>query len=321
MYGSTDKGENMEIMHRKPAFGLYSRLARASLASLLVFWAAVPLATAGTLERIKETGKLNLGYGGGRPLSYQDESGNPAGFAVALCGKVADALKAELGTPSLSVNYVQMQGDEGLQAVAQGKIDLLCSATVTSLEARKQVSFSIPIFAGGVGAVVRIDASDRLKDVLSGRIPKAGPTWRGNSDILMRENTISVIPGSRAEHAFLERAQELKLIPKIAPVSDAATGIARVLDGRSNVFLADRAVLLDSVKRSGSTDLQVLDRYLTHETSAFALARDDSDFRLSVDTALSSLFRSDGFRPIYEKYFGPINETQLTMFRISAPEH
>jgi ABC-type amino acid transport substrate-binding protein len=319
MYGSMDKGENMELMHRIPAIGRYSRLACASLASLLVLVAAASSATAGTLERIKETGKLNLGYGGGRPLSYQDDSGNPAGFAVALCGKIADALKAELGLPSLSVNYIPMTGDEGLQAVAQGKIDLLCSATVPSLAARKQVSFSIPIFAGGVSAVVRTDASVRLKDVLSGRIPPTSPTWRGNADVLMRESTISVIPGSRAERAIEARMNELKIIPKIAPVNDAATGISRVLDGRSNVFLADRAVLLDTMKRAGSPDLQVLDRYLTHETYAFALARDDSDFRLSVDTALSQLFRSDGFRLVYEQSFGPLNDTALTLFRIGAP--
>jgi putrescine:ornithine antiporter len=320
MYGSTDKGENMEIMHRIPAFGLYSRLARASLASLLVLLAAVPLATAGTLERIKETGKLNLGYGGGRPLSYQDEAGKPAGYAVALCGKVADALKAELGLPSLSVNYVPITREGALEAVEQGRIDLLCSAAVPSLASRKRVSFSIPIFAGGVGALVRTDAPDRLKDVLSGRIPATSPTWRGNADALLRNNTISVIPGSRAERALQNRMNELKLIPKIAPVTDVADGISRVSDGRSNVFLADRAVLLDAAKRSGSSNLEVLDRYLTHETYAFALARDDSDFRLSVDTALSRLFRSDEFRPIYQQSFGPINDIGLTLLRIGAPE-
>jgi ABC-type amino acid transport substrate-binding protein len=319
MYGLMDKGENMEIMHRIPALGLYSRFARASLASLLVLLAAAPLAAAGTLERIKETGKLNLGYGGGRPLSYRDDSGNPAGFAVALCGRIADSLKAELGLASLTVNYVPITGDEGLQAVAQGKIDLLCSATVPTLAARKQVSFSIPIFAGGVGALVRTDASTRLKDVLSGRIPPTSPTWRGNADVLLQKSTISVIPGSRAERALEMRMDELKLIPKIVPVNDVATGMSRVLDGRSNVFFADRAVLLDAMKRGGSPDLQVLDRYLTQETYAFALARDDSDFRLSVDTALSQLFRRDGFRDFYAQSFGPISDTALTLLRIGAP--
>jgi ABC-type amino acid transport substrate-binding protein len=310
MYGSTDKGENMNVMHRIPSF-------------LLVLLAAAPMAGAGTLERIKETGKINLGYGGGTPaarlFSYKDDSGKPAGFGVALCGKVADGLKANLGLPSLSVNYVPITGDEGLGAVAAGKIDILCDATVPTLTARKEVSFSIPIFAGGVGAVVRADASTRLKDVLSGHVPPTSPTWRGNADKLLRESTISVIPGSRAERALNARLGELNLVPKITPVKDVATGISRVADGRSNVFFAERASLLDGVYRSGSSELQVLDRFFTQETLAFAVARNDDDFRLTVDTALSQIIRSGEFRDLYAQSFGLIDEGALTFFRISAP--
>jgi len=315
----------MEIMHPTPSLGLYSRPRKAArfvlalLVPLLVLLAAAPPASAGTLERIKESGKLNFGYGDSRPFSYKDDSGNPAGFGVALCGKVADALKARLGLPALTVNYVPVTGDEGLQAVADGKIDMLCDATVPSLKARKRVSFSIPVYAGGVGAVVRADASTRLKDVLSGRVPPTSPTWRGNADVLLRESTLSMIPGSRAARALDARAKELQLVPKFVPVNNVATGLTRVLDGRSNAFFAERSVLLDAVKRNGSRDLEVLDRYFTHETLAFAVARDDSDFRLAVDTALSQLFDSDGFGDIYAQSFGPITESTLAMFRFAAP--
>jgi polar amino acid transport system substrate-binding protein len=319
MYASTDKGENMKLMHRLPPTSRYNRLARASLASLLVLLAASPLAAAGTLERIKDTGKLNLGYGGGRPFSYQDDSGKPAGFAVSVCDKVADALKSELGLPSLSVNYVQVTRKEGIGAVAAGKIDLLCDATVPTLAARKEVSFSIPIFASGVAAVVRSDASTRLKDVLSGRVPPTSPLWRGNADVLLRESTLSVVPGTRAELALSARIGELKMVPKIVPVSDNAAGIAAVLDGRSNVFFAERATLLDSVKRGGSTNLQVLDRFFTRETLALAVARGDEDFRLAVDTALSGLYRSNEFRDVYSKSFGEMKDSTLSLFRAEAP--
>ena len=52
---------------------------------------------AGTLDRVKQSGKLTLGYrADARPFSYRDESGSPAGYSVALCGKIAEELKAKV---------------------------------------------------------------------------------------------------------------------------------------------------------------------------------------------------------------------------------
>src|SRR4029077_1497677 len=114
----------------------------------------------------------------------------PAGYAIALCGKIADAMKADLGLSSLAVDYVAVARDEGVRSGAQGKIDILCEATVPTLKSRKEVSYSIPIFASGIGAVVAKDASARLKDILSGRTPPTSPTWRANADQLLRNSTV-----------------------------------------------------------------------------------------------------------------------------------
>ena len=312
----------MEIMHRIPRTGRYSRLARASFAFLLVVVAAAPLAAAGTLDRIKESGKLNLGYGESRPFSYKDDSGKPAGFGVALCGKVADALKAQLGLSSLSINYLPMADkNEGLQAVADGKIDMLCDATVPTLAARKRVSFSIPVFAGGVGAVVRADASTRLKDVLSGRIPPTSANWRGNADVLLRESTLAAVPGSRAEKRSRGARKRIEIGPQNHSRSTTSRPACRgCLTAAQTPFSANERILLDFVNRSGSRDLQVLDRYYTQETLAFAVARDDTDFRLGVDAALSQLFHSGGVSEVYAQSFGPISASAATFYDLVAVE-
>ena len=45
-------------------------------------------------------GKLTLGYrADARPFSYRDEAGKPAGYSVALCQKIAEQVKTELGLP------------------------------------------------------------------------------------------------------------------------------------------------------------------------------------------------------------------------------
>ena len=287
---------------------------------LLLLTAAPPASAAGTLERVKASGKLTVGYGAdARPFTYKDESGNPAGYAIALCGKIADAMKADLGLSSLAVDYIAVTPDEGLRAIVQGKIDILCEATVPTLKSRKEVSYSIPIFASGIGAVVAKDASTRLKDILSGRTPPTSPTWRANADQLLRQSTISVVAGTRTEQMLADRLSQLQLIPKMVPVDSYAAGIDRMLDGRSNVLFGDRAILLDIVRRQNlSGQLQVLDRFFTHETLAFAVPRDDENLRLDVDAALSRLFRSNEFRDVYGKWFGPLKDETWSLFRLTA---
>ncbi len=134
----------------------------------------------GTLDRVRETGKLVLGYRvDARPFSYQDASGKAIGYSVALCEKVAAEVKAELGLPELALEWVPVTLDQRFQAVAQGKIDLMCAADTATLERRKEVSFSLPIFPSGIAAVLRADAPAPLQDVLAGR-PASGPIWRAS---------------------------------------------------------------------------------------------------------------------------------------------
>ena len=53
----------------------------AVIAIILLTLAAAAPASAGTLDRVKSTGHLRLGYrADARPLSYEDESGKPAGI-------------------------------------------------------------------------------------------------------------------------------------------------------------------------------------------------------------------------------------------------
>jgi ABC-type amino acid transport substrate-binding protein len=319
-----DKGETMYLTHsfsdrgRRTSAPMFSLRALVPLLAALV---AVPPALAGTtLDRIKETRTLRLGYGPETPLMQKDASGKPTGFAIGLCQKIAEAAKLELNLPALAVEYVPVTGDGGVAAVAQGKVDVLCDPTPPTAAARKQVSFSIPVFASGIGAVLRRDGSQRLKDILTDRSLPTTPNWRGNADQLVRNSTMAVISGARAERLLIERLSEKQIIPKIVTVDDPAAGVAQVVEGRANVFFADKAVLFDAVKRSGASgDLQILDRYFTQDTFAFAVARDDEDLRLLVDSALSRLYRSSDFSSFYATWFGqPLGEVGLILFRLNA---
>ena len=54
----------------------------------------------GTLKKIKDTGAITIGYRESSiPFSYLDDKQQPIGYAMDLCMKVVDAVKAELKMP------------------------------------------------------------------------------------------------------------------------------------------------------------------------------------------------------------------------------
>ena len=81
--------------------GLRVRIAILAIASLAaavlqIAWAAT--ASAATLDRVRETGKLTLGYRtDARPFSYKDETGNADGYAVALCKQIVEQAEITAG--------------------------------------------------------------------------------------------------------------------------------------------------------------------------------------------------------------------------------
>lgn len=275
-------------------------------------------AEAQTLDRIRETGKIRLGYvKDARPFSFEDDIGQPGGYAVSLCSAVADELKKELGNPDLALEWVALGRDERFEAVNAGSAHLVCSANSVTLDRRKTVSFSIPIFPSGIGALVRADAPIPLREVLERGRPSDRPIWRGSPAWTVLEKKIfTAVAGTTAEVWVKERITTFKLDATVTTVATYDEGIKSVLDGSTDVFFGDRPILLDAAARSKeSGDLVVLNRHFTYEPLALALAREDEDFRLAVDRALSHFYKSEGFRDFYSEWFGLPDDMSVTFFR------
>jgi len=273
-----------------------------------------------TLERVKQAGKLTLGYrADARPFSYRDEAGNAAGYSVALCQKIAEQVKAELKLSALNIEWVPVTMDSRFGDVQQGKIDLLCGADTVTLARRQEVSFSISIFPGGIGALLRSDSSYRLRDVLTKGPAASRPFWRASPAQLLQQQTFSVVAGTTSEKWLAGRMEKFQLSAKVVPAENYEDGVRKVLDRTANVFFGDRAILLEAVQRSPSArDLIVLDRRFTNEPLALALQRGDEDFRLLVDRTLSHLFESADFRFLYAKWLGEPDADALNFFQMTA---
>src|ERR1700745_3066222 len=81
--------------------------------SALLLHAAKTETPTEALARGRQTTVFRVGYyADAGPFSYQDEAGQPAGYAVALCQAIANDLKSELGLSSLDVQFVLVTGED-----------------------------------------------------------------------------------------------------------------------------------------------------------------------------------------------------------------
>jgi ABC-type amino acid transport substrate-binding protein len=283
------------------------------------FLGAAP-GSAATLDRIKETGKITLGYRvDAPPFSYRDQSGAAAGYSTALCQKVADQVKRELGLAMLTVAWTPVALADRFSAVQQGKVDLMCGADTVTFARRKEVAFSIPIFASGIGALLRADAPAALRQILAEGPAPSNPVWRGSpARTLLEKKTFTIVTGTTAANWLPGRLDAFQINATVAPVDSYEAGVARVLDRSSDVFFGDRILLFETARRNASSaNLVALDRLFTNEPLALALPRNDDDFRLVVDKALSGAFASKDFDGLYAKWFGEPDESALAFFRMN----
>jgi len=298
----------------------YTKLVIGSMLSLVMALVIPMAASAQTLERIQESGTFNIGFVSDQPpFSSVSADKQATGYAITLCQRVADAAKAKLGLPALRVKYTPTSIMAGLQMVEQGQVDVLCGAVTDTLKRRESVSFSIPIFNGGIGVLLRKDAPDDLVRVLKGKVAHTGPIWRSTINRGLSEHTYAVDTGTTTEAWVRERIATLGVIATVVEVDDKQKGVQMVVDKKADAYFADRVILRTYASQSeDADDLTVLDRYFTYEPLAVVTPRGDEDLRLLVDTTLSTLYRSDEFVDFYTGYFGKPSDITQMLFKAYA---
>lgn len=292
---------------------LYSGLLGLSLLASL----ATPFAaSAQTLDRIKKADAIKLGFvDRAAPYTSVGAEGKPVGYAIEVCQVVAEAVKLKLAQPALNVRYVALKAEDAEEAVSQGRVDLLCTATVETLKRRERMSYSVPVVSGGLGVLLRVDAAQSLRDVLNGKQARTGPVWRATVNGGLANHTYAVRAGTVTEDWVREQTRRLGATVNAIKVDDDGKGIELVRARQADAFFGERALLKDYVQRNGlGRELVVLERRFVAEPLALAMARNDDDFRLLVDASLSRLLKSADFGKLFERHFGPLDEASRAIY-------
>jgi len=258
----------------------------ASIAGLALAVTTVLAASAeSAVDRIRETGLITLGVRrDAPPHSYIDAKGNPAGYSVEVCTDVVARLQDNLGLSQLRMKFVPVDATERFQAIADGRIDLLCGAATITLSRRAIVDFSIPTFVDGASVLVRKGASEDFSALTGGRI--------------------GVRAGTTTEEALHTPLSSFGMTAEIIPVADHADGLHRVESGEIDAYFGDQSILFALRDRSEMKEqLAVAGNTLTLELHGLALPLGDVQFRLEIDRALSQLYRSGRMADIFTAVF------------------
>ena len=296
------------------------KLAKANNLLLVCILALLPIMVHGnTLERIRASHAITLGY---LPdfVPFSDQAADKAsGYAIDLCLKIAEKVKTELGLPGLQIRYQPVTVTDEMSAVSSGKIDILCTPTPPTLERRKAVSYSVPIYTAGLSVVVRKDASEALLNVLNGKVARTGPTWRATVNRGLSNQTYATTAGGVTETWIRQQMRLLGVVATLVTVENTDAGLERVAEGKADAFFSERMMLKNLLSTHYSAgNLVLLDRIFEYAPTAMAVDRDDENFRLLVDTALSEMYRSGEIEQAFDKYLGGASDTAKKLFKVYA---
>jgi polar amino acid transport system substrate-binding protein len=304
---------------QSPRFAATASKWGAALTVLVLGFTAIGSASAGeALDRIRANGKVRFAYlPKAAPFTSANASGVVEGYGAALCEKIAAGLSS--GAEKIAVEWVPVTIDSAAGAISSGQADVLCTPSNATLARRKNASFSLPVFPGGVRAVVRDDITPQVREALENN-PRTRPVWRGTPAQGMIEATrFATVAGTSSERRLAQVIRQFKLNTVTVSVPDYASGIKFLMEDKIDVFFAEYDVAMAAMDEKAKQELRILDRHITNEPLALALPRGDEDLRLAVDTVLSATYSSADFAALYGKYFGGLDDATRTFFNWVTP--
>lgn len=264
--------------------------------AVLAALTTVALAGAGTLDRVRESNTLRLGYrADAPPHSYADASGRPAGYIVDLCREVAAAVAQQMQPAQLKVDYVQVSAENRFEAVRAGEIDLLCDPSSITMTRREIVDFSLPTFIDGAGILApRELVIERFEDLKGKRV--------------------GVLTGTTTEEMLRQAITGMNIRAELRIVQDHREGASLVSTSRLDAYVADRSILARMLlRREAPATLHLSPRYFSYETYGLAMQRGDDAFRLLVDRTLARIYRSGRIEEMIRRAFGSDPDDVLRM--------
>jgi glutamate/aspartate transport system substrate-binding protein len=244
------------------------------------------LAQEGTLKKIKDSGAITIGHRDASvPLSYYDDKQQPIGYAMDLCAKIVDAVKAELKMPALKVNYQLVTSANRIPLMANGTIDLECGSTTNNIARQEQVWFTMTHFVTANRWVAKKSANIKKLADLKGKT------------IVSTAGTTNI-----KQITEINAAQNLGM--NIISANGHPEAFQMVETGRAVAFVMDdiiEAGLVANSQKPGDYEISAVG--LSVEPYGIMLRKDDKAFKAVADKAMTEVYKSGQINAIWDKWF------------------
>jgi glutamate/aspartate transport system substrate-binding protein len=244
------------------------------------------LAQDGTLKKIKDTGSITIGHrDASLPFSYYDDKQQPIGYAMDLCHRIVDAVKAELKMPKLETKYQLVTSANRIPLMANGTIDLECGSTTNNIARQEQVWFTMTHFVTANRWVAKKSAKLKTLQDLKGKT------------IVSTAGTTNI-----KQITEINAAQNLGM--NIISANGHPEAFQMVETGRAVAFVMDDILLAGLAAQSRSPkDYEISSVGLSVEPYGIMLRKDDKAFKAVVDKAMTQIYKSGQINAIYSKWF------------------
>jgi glutamate/aspartate transport system substrate-binding protein len=273
------------------------------LAVAVTLSSAVAAELTGTLLKIKETGRIAIGFQEGSvPFSYLDGSQKPVGFALDVCVRIADVVKKQLDLRELAVEMVPVTSSTRIPLMMNGTIDLHCSATTNNAERTKLVDFTNTHFLAATRFAAKKSLNLNRIDDLKG---KAVVAVAGSTNIVQ----LNKVNADR------------KLGITVVPAKDQLEAFLMIETDRVQAYVLDDVQLAVAIARSKEPPAYMIseEAFSKPEPYGIMLRKDDPSFKAVADNVTAELYQSQEIEGLYKKWFEAPVPPNGTNFKYPMP--
>ena len=260
-----------------------------ALLALLPLCLVPAIVVGGTLDQIRKSGEIRVGYRtDARPLSFNDSSGQAAGYSVELCKRIAVAVNEHLKLKDLKTTMVPLSSEDRIDAIINNRADIECGATTITLSRAEKVDFTLMTFVTGGGLLSLTKSGIDSLASLSGK-------------------SVAVVTGTTSQTALQKYLQKNLIDAKVVVVPDRSEGMKQLQAGKVDAFASDQVVLIGEILSAGDPRAYTLGGDLfSFEPYGLVVRRNDADFRLVADRAIAQLYRSGQIEELFNRWFGQV---------------
>lgn len=250
---------------------------------------AVPALADQTMDLIKKTGKIKLGFREGSiPFAFIDPKvGKHVGFSVDMAGLLAENLSKRFGKKIEIVPFT-VTPKTRIPMVVNRTVDVEMGSTTYTQKREEQADFSIIFFFSETTFLVAKDSGIKKLEDLNGKRVGAA---RGTTNLMAVEAL----------------AKEGKFKPKDILVTEThPRGMLALRGGKIEAYSTDRSLLEGLRMKDQNPDKWMTVPFaIAYEPYGYILREGNSDFRDFVNNTILWSIKTGKFYEIYDKWMGP----------------